>query len=139
MWNAISLVQGLNSWIIIIVIIIIMAYWHWAFTNGMGDRGYPPRWLVVVTPCRRKSKKNDINRKETKTFLLYFSLFTGSNNHSVDEGVFPENIGMVECPVKVSKIHSSFHICNCPHLVFRASIRVRFLLEVCQTPVRVSL
>ena len=31
-------------------------------------------------------------------FLLYFPLFTGFNNHSVDEGVFPEYIEMVESP-----------------------------------------
>ncbi len=30
------------------------------------------------------------------TFLLYFPLFTGFNNHSVDEGVFPEYTEMVE-------------------------------------------
>ena len=33
-----------------------------------------------------------------KTFLLYFHLFTELNNHSVDEGVFPEYIEMVESP-----------------------------------------
>ena len=33
-----------------------------------------------------------------KTFLLYFPLFAGFNNHSMDEGVFPEYIEMVESP-----------------------------------------
>ena len=61
----------------------------------------PPRWLVGVMPCSRKSQKElyerkDSNRKETKTFILYFPLFTGFNNHSVDEGVFPEYTEMVE-------------------------------------------
>ena len=42
-------------------------------------------------------------------------------------------------PVKVSKIRLSFHACVCPYLVFRASIRISFLLDVCQSPVRVSL
>ena len=37
------------------------------------------------------------------------------------------------------KYVKSFHVCICPHLVFRASIRVSFLLKVCQSPVRVSL
>ena len=33
-----------------------------------------------------------------KMFLLYFPLFTGFNNQSMDEGVFPEYIEMVESP-----------------------------------------
>ena len=33
-----------------------------------------------------------------KMLLLYFPLFTGFNNHSMDEGVFPEYIEMVESP-----------------------------------------
>ena len=37
------------------------------------------------------------------------------------------------------KYVNRFHVCMCPHLVFRAFIRVSFLLEVCQSPVRVSL
>ena len=54
-------------------------------------------------PCLRESQKELYNKKEqdrfeTKTFLLYFPLFTGFNNHSVDEGVFPEYIEMVEAP-----------------------------------------
>ena len=43
-------------------------------------------------------KKKRQDRYETKTFLLYFLLFTGFNNHSVDEGVFPEYIEMVVSP-----------------------------------------
>ena len=52
-----------------------------------------------------------------KIFLVYFPLFTGFNNHSVDEGVFPEYIEMVESPVKVSKnmlirfLYIGVHIC----------------------------
>ena len=54
-------------------------------------------------PCPRKSQKNytkeiDSNRSETKTFLLYFPLFTGFNEHSMNEGVLPEYIEMVESP-----------------------------------------
>ena len=33
-----------------------------------------------------------------KTFLLYYPLITGFNNHSMGEGVFPEYIEMVEFP-----------------------------------------
>ena len=73
-------------------------------------------------------------------FLLYFPLFTGFNNHSMDEGVFPEYIEMVEFPhLRCQKYVNCFHVCMCPHLVFWASIRVSFLLEVCQSPIRVSL
>ena len=32
-------------------------------------------------------------------FLLYFPLFTGFNNHSMGEEVFPEYIEMVESPI----------------------------------------
>ena len=32
-------------------------------------------------------------------FLLYFPLFIGFYNHSVDEEVFPEYIEMVESPI----------------------------------------
>ena len=54
-------------------------------------------------PCLRKSQeelyeRKDSNIYETKTVLLYFPLFTGFNDHSVDEGVFPEYIEMVESP-----------------------------------------
>ena len=49
----------------------------------------------------------------------------------MDEGFFPEYIAMVESSsLKCQKYINSFHICMCPHLVFRASIRVSFLLEV---------
>ena len=41
--------------------------------------------------------------------------------------------------LRCQKYVNRFHVCMCPHLVFRASIRVSFLLEVCQSPVRVSL
>ena len=41
--------------------------------------------------------------------------------------------------LRCQKYVKSFHVCICPHLVFRASKRVSFLLEVCQSPVRVSL
>ena len=55
-------------------------------------------------PFPRKSqkelyKRKDSNRQETKTLPLYFPLFTGFNNHSMDEGVFPEYIEMVESPI----------------------------------------
>ena len=64
-------------------------------------------------------------------FLLYFPLFTGFNNYSVDEQFFPEYIKMVESPsLRCQKYINSFHVYMCPHLVFRASIRVSFLLEV---------
>ena len=58
----------------------------------------------------------------------------------MDEGAFPEYIEMVESPqLRCQNYVNRFHVCMCPHLVFRASIRVSFLLEVCQSPVRVSL
>ena len=56
----------------------------WYLTLLLGYFILPPHWLVSVMPCPRKSQK------ETKMFLLYFPLFTGFNNHSMDEVVFPE-------------------------------------------------
>ena len=58
------------------------------------------RWLVGLMACPRKSqkelnKRKDRNRWETEMFLLYFP---GFNNNSMDEGVFPEYIEMVESP-----------------------------------------
>ena len=52
------------------------------------------------------------------------------------EGVFPEYIEMVNPPVKVSEYIKSFSYMYGPHLVFQASIRVSFLLEVCQSLVK---
>ena len=52
------------------------------------------------------------------------------------EGIFPEYIEMVNPPVKVSEYVKSFSCIYGPHLVFRASIRVSFLLVVCQNPVK---
>ena len=54
-------------------------------------------------PCPRKSPKKNYRKEktetdETKTFLLYFPLFTGFNKYSMDEGVFPEYIEMDESP-----------------------------------------
>ena len=68
-------------------------------------------WLFYFTPtlvsrCNtlpKKVPKRIIQKKRQQqmrdeTFLLYFPLFTGFNNHSADEGVFPEYIEMVESP-----------------------------------------
>ena len=46
------------------------------------------------------------------------------------EGVFPEYIEMVYPPVKESEYVKLLSCMYGPHLVFRASIRVSFLLEV---------
>ena len=40
--------------------------------------------------------------------------------------------------LRCQKYVNSFHACICPHLVFQVSIRISFLLEVCQSPVRVG-
>ena len=72
----------------------------WYLTPYFGYFILPPRCLVGVTPCPRNSQKNytqeSNNRLETKTSLIYLPLFTGFNNHSMGEGVFPQYIEMVE-------------------------------------------
>ena len=45
----------------------------------------------------QKEKTGQI--KDEDVSYIYFPLFTGFNNHSVDEGVFPEYIEMVESPI----------------------------------------
>ena len=61
--------------------------------------------LVLSVQCLAQESSQKIMQKEktatdkrTKTFPLYFPLFTEFNNHSVDEGVFPQYIEMVESP-----------------------------------------
>ena len=56
---------------------------------------------------------------------------TGFNNHSVDEEVFSWIHWNGWIPqLRCQKYVKSFHVCICPHLVFRTSIRFSFLLEV---------
>ena len=54
--------------------------------------------LPKESPKRNIQKEKIAIDKRRRRFFYTFLLFTGFNNHSVDEGVFPEYIEMVESP-----------------------------------------
>ena len=106
---------------------------------------FTPRWLAGATPCPKKSQKELYKKKRQKqirdeniSFILSFICwvqqpFRGCGSFSLIH--WNGWISQLRC----QKYVHSFHVCRCPHLVFRASIRVSFFLEVCQSSVRVSL
>ena len=101
----------------------------------------PPRWLVGVMPCPRKSQKNYTKEKTAtdnrrRRFFYTFLYLLGSTTIPWMREFFLNTLKWLNLPVKVSKY---VHACVCPHFVFRACIRVSFLLELCQSLVRVSL
>ena len=87
--------------------------------------------LAQESPKKNYTKEKTATDKRRRRFFYTFLYLLDLTNHSVDEGVFPEYIEMVESSsLRCQKYVNSFHVCRCPHLVFRASIRVSFLLEV---------
>ena len=101
----------------------------------------PPRWLVDVTPYPRKSQKELYkrkNRNEDVSFILSFIYWVQQPFHGWGSFSWIHWNGWIPY-LRGQKYVNRFYVCMCPHLVFRASIRVSFLLEVCQSPVRVSL
>ena len=105
----------------------------------------PPRWLVGVTPCPIKSQKRIIQKKrqqrirdEDVSFILSFIYWVQQTFHVWEIFSWIHWNGWIP-QLRCQKYVKSFHVCIGPHLVFRASIRVSFLLEVCQSPVRISL
>ena len=116
----------------------------WYLTPYFGYFILPPRWLVGVTSCPRKSQKNYTKEKKAtdkrrRRFFYTFLYLLGSKTIPWMREFFLNTLKWLNSPVKVSKTRWSFHACICPHLVFQASIRVSFLSEVCQSPVRFSL
>ena len=100
---------------------------------------FTPRCLVSVMPCPRKSQKEKTTTdKRRRRFFYTFLYLLGSTTIPWMREFFLNTLKWLNPPVKLSKNVNSLHVCMCPHLVFRASIRVS-LLEVCQSPVRVSL
>ena len=63
-------------------------------TPLLGYSILPPRWLVDVTPCPRKSPKELYTRRQLQigdegvSFILSF--INGFNNYFMGEGIFPE-------------------------------------------------
>ena len=103
----------------------------------------PPHWLVGVMPCPRKSKKN-YTKEKTETdkrqrrFPHTFPYLLGSTTIPWMKEFFLDTLKWLNPQLRRQKYVRLFHVCICPHLVFRASIRVGFLLEVCHSLVRVS-
>ena len=98
----------------------------------------PPRCQVGEMPCPRKSQKNYTKEKTAtdkrrRRFFYTFLYSLGSTTIPWIHwnGWIPQ--------LKCQKYVNCFHVCMCPYLVFRASIRVSSFLGVCQSPVRVSL
>ena len=111
-------VLPLDIWLHILVILF--------YPRLTGRRNAMPK----ESPKKNVQKeKMEIDKRRRRFFYI---LFTWFKNHSVDEGFFLIiYIEMVESPsLRCQKYINSFHVCMCPHLVFRGSIRVSFLLEV---------
>ena len=105
---------------------------------------YPPRWLVDVMPWPKtpkriiQKKRQQQIRDENVSFILSFIYWVQQPFHgwgSFSRIHWNDWIPQLRCQKYVNHFHASIY----PHLVFRASIRVSFLLEVCQSSVRVSL
>ena len=92
----------------------------------------PLRWLVGVMPSPRKSQKNYTKEKTAtdkrrRRFFHTFLYLLGSTTIPWMREFFLDTLKWLNPIVKVSKHVNRFHVCMCPHLVFRASIRVSFL------------
>ena len=103
-----------------------------------------PRCLVGVMPCTGKfqkiiqKKRQKQIRDEDVSFILSFIYWVQQTFHGWRSFSWIHWNGWIP-QLRCQKYVKSFHVCIGPHLVFRASIRVSFLLEVCQNPVRISL
>ena len=96
---------------------------------------FTPRWLVGVMPCPRKSLKNYTKekkqqiREEDVSFILSFIYWVQQTFHEWGSFSWIHWNGWIP-QLRCQKYIKSFHVCICPHLVCRVSIRVSFLLEV---------
>ena len=82
----------------------------WYLTPYFGYFILPPRWLVGVTPCPRKSQKRIIQKKRTATdkrrrrFFYTFLYLLGSTTIPWMREFFLNTLKWLNPPVKVSKI-----------------------------------
>ena len=70
-------------------------FWLFCFTPTLASRCNA---LPKKVPKRIIQKKRQQQIRDGGRFFYTFPLFTGFNNHSMVEGVFPEYIEMVESP-----------------------------------------
>ena len=113
----------------------------------------PYFWLFYFTPtltgwCNAlpnkvpkriiQKKRQQQIRDEYVSFILSFIYWVQQSFHGWGSFSWIHRKGWIP-HLRCQKYVNRFPVCRCLHLVFQASIRVSFLLEVCQSPVRVSL
>ena len=122
---------------------------EWLRNQGLGQACVAVRYLTpyfgyIILPhvdwpaqclAQRKSQnkytKEKIETDKRRRRFFYTFLYLLSSTTIPWIGFFPEYIEMVQSPsLRCQKYINSFHVRMCLHLVFRASIRVSFLLEV---------
>ena len=115
-------------------------FWLFYFTPTLVGRcnALPKKVPKRIIRKKKKKKRQQQIRDEDVSFILSFIYWVQQPFHGW--GSFSWIHWNVWIPqLRCQKYVNLFHVCRCPHLVFRASIRVSFLLEVCQSPVRISL
>ena len=138
----------------------VWIYEVWGLRSGANGQGCVAVWIsdsifwlsyftpTLVSRCNalpKKVPKRIIQKKrqpqirdEDVSFILSFIYWVQQPFHGWGSFSWIHWNGWIPSK-RCQKYLKSFHVCMCPYLVFRASIRVSFLLEVCQSPVRVSL
>ena len=110
-------------------------FWLFHFTPTLSGRYNA---LPKKVPKELYKRRQQQVRDEDVSFILSFIYWVQQPFHGWGSFSWIHWNGWI-LQLRCQKYVKSFHVCVCPHLVFRASIRVSFLLEVCQSPVRVSL
>ena len=85
--------------------------------------------LAQESPKKNYTKRKDRTDKRRRRFFYTFLYLLGSTNIPWMREFFLNTLKWLN-PPSCQKYVKSFHVCICPHLVFRTSIRVSFLLEV---------
>ena len=111
-------------------------FWLFYFTPTLVSRcnALPKKVLKRILQKKRQQQIRD----EDVSFILFFIYWVQQPFHGWGSFSWIHWNGWI-LQLRCQKYVNRFHVNMCPHLVFRASIRVSFLLEVCQSPVRVSL
>ena len=126
--------------------------WGWR-SGAMGKVELPSRYLTpyfgyiyftptLVSRCtsqKNYTKEKTATDKRRRRFFYTFLYLLGSTTIPWMREFFLNTLKWWILQLSCQKYVNRFHVCMCLLLVFRASIRIRFLLEVCQSPVRVSL
>ena len=84
----------------------------------------PPRCLVGTMPGPRKSQKDIYKRKDRtdkrrRRFFYTFLYLLGSTTIPWMREFFLNTLKWLNPQLRCQKYVNSFHVCRCPHLVFR--------------------